>query len=145
MNFFFSASASVQLMAGKMATRDSRSEIAKVFRLFDEDQTGKISFANLKRVIEMVGEKIPDSEIHEMINEVSYLLVGEHLDLTFNHFDHGVPPSSISSVRYFMLSTFDSDAPARLHDYDVTCSRRPPLLRRTATRMARSASTSSSG
>lgn len=38
--------------------------------MFDEDQTGKISFANLKRVIEMVGEKISDAEIAQMIAEV---------------------------------------------------------------------------
>mmetsp|Transcript_8714 Transcript_8714/g.20383 ORF Transcript_8714/g.20383 Transcript_8714/m.20383 type:complete len:219 (+) Transcript_8714:1-657(+) len=59
----------LQVMSIKMATRDSRSEISKVFRLFDEDQTGRISFDNLKRVIEMVGESISDAEIEDMITE----------------------------------------------------------------------------
>lgn len=59
----------VQLMAMKMATRDTRQEIFKVFRLFDDDRTGKISFTNLKRVIEMVGEHMTDDEIQEMIDE----------------------------------------------------------------------------
>lgn len=33
-----------ELMTGKMSSRDSREEIEKVFKLFDEDMTGTISF-----------------------------------------------------------------------------------------------------
>ena len=40
-----------QLMSRKMATRDTREEILKVFQLFDDDRSGRISFANLKRVV----------------------------------------------------------------------------------------------
>lgn len=35
----------------------------KVFDLFDDDHTGKITFRNLKRVIQELGENIPDDEI----------------------------------------------------------------------------------
>ena len=36
--------------------KDSREDIQKVFNLFDDDQTGKISLRNLKRVAKELGE-----------------------------------------------------------------------------------------
>merc|ERR1739847_13832 len=50
----------LEMMTAKMSEKDSREEILKAFRLFDDDETGKISFRNLKRVAE---------ELHEMIDE----------------------------------------------------------------------------
>ena len=44
------------MMTTKMGERDSREEMIKAFRLFDDDETGKISFRNLKRVA-MVSER----------------------------------------------------------------------------------------
>lgn len=40
--------------------RDSKEEILKIFKLFDEDNLNKITFKNLKRIANEVGEKIPD-------------------------------------------------------------------------------------
>lgn len=51
------------LMTHKMCEKDSREEIMKAFRLFDDDETGKISFRNLKRVAKELGENMTDEEL----------------------------------------------------------------------------------
>jgi centrin-1 len=59
----------LSMMTTKMGERDSTEEMIKAFRLFDDDETGKISFRNLKRVAMELGENITDEELQEMIDE----------------------------------------------------------------------------
>merc|ERR1712172_199448 len=59
----------VMMMTAKMAEKDSREEICKAFKLFDDDATGKITFKNLKRVAKELGENMTDEELQEMVDE----------------------------------------------------------------------------
>jgi len=59
----------LDMMTAKMQERDPREEMMKAFRLFDDDESGKISFKNLKRVAKELGENMTDDEIAEMIEE----------------------------------------------------------------------------
>ncbi len=59
----------VEMVTPRMQNRDSREEIMKVFSLFDDDNTGAISFKNLKRVATELGENLTDDELQEMIDE----------------------------------------------------------------------------
>ncbi len=59
----------VEMVSPRMLNRDSREEILKVFALFDDDNTGAISFKNLKRVATELGENLTDEELQEMIDE----------------------------------------------------------------------------
>merc|ERR1712006_49367 len=59
----------LQMMTAKMGEKDTREDIEKVFKLFDGDNTNKISFRNLARVAEELGENIDDEELQDMINQ----------------------------------------------------------------------------
>merc|ERR1712094_121008 len=59
----------LEMMTGKMGEKDTREGIEKVFKLFDDDNTNKISFRNLARVAEELSENIDDEELQDMINQ----------------------------------------------------------------------------
>merc|ERR1719473_1761659 len=41
----------------------------KAFRLFDDDQTGTVSFKNIKRVAKETNQTLTDDELQEMLND----------------------------------------------------------------------------
>ena len=59
----------LRIVAPVMPKRDSKDEIFKVFQMFDEDKSGKISFKNLRKISNEVGENLSDEELQEMITE----------------------------------------------------------------------------
>lgn len=57
------------LVTAKILARDPLDEIRRAFALFDSDKTGKISYANLQRVAQELGENLDDEELRAMIDE----------------------------------------------------------------------------
>ena len=45
-----------------MSEKDSKEEILKAFKLFDDDDTGRISFSNLKRVTDEESVNLSNSK-----------------------------------------------------------------------------------
>ena len=57
----------LNLMTARMSEKDSKEDIKKVFKLFDEDSKGYITIANLKKISKDLGEGMDDIELQEMI------------------------------------------------------------------------------
>lgn len=55
------------MMTNRVSTKDTKSDMRKVFQLFDEDSSGFISLKSLKKVVKELGENIDEAELQEMI------------------------------------------------------------------------------
>eukprot|EP01083_Nonionella_stella_P019695 54692_1 len=58
----------LDMMTARLTDKDSREDILKVFALFDDDNSGKITLDNLKRVARELGEDMTEEELQEMID-----------------------------------------------------------------------------
>ena len=58
----------LDMMTARMSDRDTREDINKVFRLFDEEGSQSITVKNLRKVARELGETMSDEELQEMIS-----------------------------------------------------------------------------
>ncbi|XP_068961140.1 centrin-2-like [Petaurus breviceps papuanus] len=58
------------VLTPKMDEKDTKEATLKAFRLFDDEETGKISFKRLKHMGRELGENLTDEELQEMIEEI---------------------------------------------------------------------------
>ncbi|KAK6153891.1 hypothetical protein DH2020_013530 [Rehmannia glutinosa] len=59
----------LNLMVAQMKDADSEEALREAFNLFDKDQNGLISAAELHQVMTTLGENVTDEEVDEMIRE----------------------------------------------------------------------------
>ena len=52
------------VVSERILARDPMEEIQRAFQLFDDDNTGKISLRNLRRVAKEIGDRLEDDELY---------------------------------------------------------------------------------
>ena len=91
----------VKIVTPRLHPKNSKEEIMKIFKLFDNDNTGRISIKNLWRVAQELGENIPDEELQDLIKEASR---GKDGLITFDDF-YRIMKKDLNDP----LAEFDSD------------------------------------
>merc|ERR1719235_2658847 len=59
----------LSMMTKKMLNRDPQEDLLDIFRFFDDDDSGKITLAKMKRVAQEVGQQFTDQDLQDMIAE----------------------------------------------------------------------------
>ena len=54
-------------MSERILARDPLDEIKRAFQLFDDDNTGKITLRNLRRVAKQFGDRLEDEELYVVL------------------------------------------------------------------------------
>ena len=67
-SFFFS-------VTERILARDPMEEIRRAFQLFDDDNTGKISIRNLRRVAKEIGDRLEDDELYVLFSSICNPLI----------------------------------------------------------------------
>jgi Ca2+-binding EF-hand superfamily protein len=95
------------MMARKMKDTDSEEEIREAFKVFDRDNNGFISAAELRHVMTSIGEKLTDDEVDEMIREADQ--DGDGRIDCMTHFRKFNPANTYVSFRQRVRSTHDAE------------------------------------
>jgi Ca2+-binding EF-hand superfamily protein len=61
----------LQMMTAKISQGDSKETIDKIFNMYDQDKTGKISVDNLRWVANELGEEISDADLDLIMEEMT--------------------------------------------------------------------------
>jgi calmodulin len=75
----------LDMMSRKMKDTDTEEEIREAFKVFDKDGNGYISAAELRHIMQTLGEKLTDEEVDEMIREAD---INHDGMIDYNEFVH---------------------------------------------------------
>merc|ERR1711959_876546 len=59
----------LKMMTNKILNKDPKDDLLKAFRLFDDDETGFVTFKNVKRVAKETNQTLDDNDLQEMLND----------------------------------------------------------------------------
>ena len=57
----------LDMMTARISDKNTKEDLERVFKLFDDDRTDEITVDNLRRVAKELGEEISDEELNEIV------------------------------------------------------------------------------